>query len=178
MPACSYVNPLGSPAPLLSTPAHRQSSSGSAEPPGPLHRGTAHLRELVRKIVPRQPRAAPDTRRDVAPSGAQGAVSGTFEFPSAAFPCSLLPPLVPEYVRIPNVFTSALNTRLNTRIHLPTPAYCPCRDETCRPLFVFYRVRAFLVSSRVRAVFTRFTHEVDWLARNPEQTRHISMVWS
>ena len=30
MPACSYVNPLGSPAPLLSTPAHRQSSSGSA----------------------------------------------------------------------------------------------------------------------------------------------------
>ena len=68
------------------------------------------------------------SRRDVAPSGAQGAVSGTFEFPSAgSHPCSLLPPLVPEYVRIPNVFTSAPNTRLNTRIHLPTPAYCPCR---------------------------------------------------
>eukprot|EP00964_Phaeocystis_antarctica_P049309 scaffold28607_cov64-Phaeocystis_antarctica.AAC.2 len=67
----------------------------------------------------------------LAASGAQGAVSGTFEFPSAGFqPCSLLPPLVPEYVRIPNVFTSALNTRLNTRIHLPTPAYCPCRLTT------------------------------------------------
>ena len=37
------------------------------------------------------------------------------------------PPLAPEYVRIPNVFTSALNTRLNTRIYLPTPAYCPRR---------------------------------------------------
>ena len=52
---------------------------------------------------------------------------GTFkrEIPSAIFtPCPLLsPPLAPKYVRIPNVFTSALNTRLNTRIYLPTPAY-------------------------------------------------------
>ena len=52
---------------------------------------------------------------------------GTFkrEIPSAIFtPCPLLsPPLAPKYVRIPNVFTSALNTRLNTRIYLPTPTY-------------------------------------------------------
>ena len=62
------------------------------------------------------------------------AVLGTFkrEITSAVFiPCPLLsPPLAPKYVRIPNVFTSALNTRLNTRIYLPTPAYFTCRILT------------------------------------------------
>eukprot|EP00964_Phaeocystis_antarctica_P087591 scaffold55606_cov55-Phaeocystis_antarctica.AAC.1 len=55
-------------------------------------------------------------------------------------PLFAAPPLAPEYrqtdrqtVRIPNVFTSALNTRLNTRIHLPTPAYCPCRVGAAEP---------------------------------------------
>ena len=32
---------------------------------------------------------------------------------------------------IPNVFTSALNTRLNTRIYLATPAYFTCRIAAC-----------------------------------------------
>ena len=70
------------------------------------------------------------------------------------------PPLVPEYVRIPNVFTSALNTRLNTRIYLPTPANCPPR------IIIHYLCLLLCLQPRV----FRFIHYHCFTAADPPAT--------
>ena len=62
MPACSHANPLGSPAPLPSTPAHRQSSSGSAEAPGPKGGRQVGLDIQVQLLESIHSQSTPDTR--------------------------------------------------------------------------------------------------------------------
>ena len=60
----------------------------------------------------------------------------------------LVSPLVaPEYVRIPNVFTSALNTCPNTRIYLLPPA-----NFTCRPMSLISTLHCITPTVKAKAV--------------------------
>ena len=62
MPACSHANPLGPPAPLPSTPAHRQSSSGPARAPGPKGGRQVGLDIQVQLLESIHSQSTPDTR--------------------------------------------------------------------------------------------------------------------